>query len=70
MELLLQLTVQDRAARVSHGQVARTPLQRRAGLARFAVVVGSGHRAHVAHLDAPMADALFARLRRSRRRTT
>ena len=65
---LARATLVARAAKLQAHAVARTPLQRRAGLARFAVVVGSGRRAHVAHLEAAVADALFARLRPSRRR--
>jgi putative membrane protein len=39
-----------------------TPFQRRAGLARVAVAVSSGRRAHVDDLDRPVAEGLVARL--------
>jgi putative membrane protein len=60
---LARTTLVARVARLQEHSLAQTPLQRRAGLARLAVAVGSGRRAAVAHLELAVARALFDRLR-------
>jgi len=52
------------AARLQRHELSRTPLQRRAGLARFGLAVGSGARIAVAHLDDAVAEGLLTALRR------
>ena len=56
-------TLVARTARLQQHRLSRTPPQRRAGLARLAVEVGSGAVGSVAHLDDPVAEGLFAALR-------
>jgi putative membrane protein len=60
---LARTTLVARTARLQEHSLAQSPLQRRAGLARFAVAVGSGRRAQVAHLELAVAREAFDRLR-------
>lgn len=63
-----RVTLLARHAKLQRHAVRRTPFQRRAGLARLSVAVGSGAEAHVAQLEDAVAEALFARLRPGRPR--
>ncbi|HEY3189715.1 MAG TPA: PH domain-containing protein, partial [Solirubrobacteraceae bacterium] len=56
-------TLVARVTRLQHHEVSRNPLQRRAGLARFELAVGSGAVAAVAHLDDEVAEGLLTALR-------
>lgn len=60
---LARTTLVARAGRLQDQHVTRTLLQRRAGLAGFAVRVGTGAKGAVAHLEDRVAEGLFAALR-------
>jgi putative membrane protein len=62
--VLARTTLLAPAARLQQHATAQNPLQRRAGLADLAVAVGKSGRARVRHLEAPVADDLWERLRR------
>jgi len=58
-----RVTLLARRRRLQEVSVRRSPLQHRAGLATFAVALGSGRRGRVEHLAAERADAAQAALR-------
>lgn len=62
---LARRTLLARRHRLQEHGLARTPLQRRAGLADLSVTVGSGGGGRARHLDATTAEAAFASLRRA-----
>ena len=61
---LARRTLLARRHRLQEHALARTPLQRRAGLADLRVTVGSGGGGRARYLDAGAAEAAFAALRR------
>jgi uncharacterized membrane protein YdbT with pleckstrin-like domain len=56
-------TLVARADRLQEHELISSLLQRRAGLADLALEVGSGRTGRVRHLDRPVAEDLFNRLR-------
>ena len=67
--VLSRSTLVARAARLQQAELRASVLQRRADLATTGLAVGAGRRAHVAHLEAPVARALLERLRAAPSRT-
>ncbi len=58
-----RVTLVARTARLQAEELRVTPFQARADLATLGIAVARGRRAHVAHLDGPVARTLFERLR-------